>query len=84
MLQYVATLPSYVATLREAEGSVNRADLADVEAYARGEFLVDLIKGQADKEATTRLANKVAVLTGIDQAVSRRLAGPFRSRRIPP
>ncbi|MGY3591561.1 carboxypeptidase C (cathepsin A) [Bradyrhizobium sp. USDA 4341] len=77
VLQYVATLPSYVATLREAEGSVNRADLADVEAYARGEFLVDLIKGQADKEATTRLANKVAVLTGIDQAVSSRLAGRF-------
>ncbi|MCP1838893.1 carboxypeptidase C (cathepsin A) [Bradyrhizobium sp. USDA 4524] len=45
--------------------------------YVRGEFLVDLIKGQADKEATTRLADKVAALTGIDQAVSRRLAGRF-------
>lgn len=49
LLQYIATLPSYVATLlaplREAEGPVKRADLADVEAYARGEFLVDLIKG---------------------------------------
>ncbi|WP_342713463.1 peptidase S10 [Bradyrhizobium sp. B124] len=75
LLQYVARLPSYVATLREAEGPVKRADLADVEAYARGEFLVDLIKGQADKEATTRLADKIAALTGIDQAVSRRLAG---------
>ncbi|RZN10896.1 peptidase S10 [Bradyrhizobium genosp. SA-3] len=77
LLQYVARLPSYVATRREAEGPVNRADLADVEAYARGEFLVDLIKGQADKEATTRLADKSAALTGIDQAVSRRLAGRF-------
>ena len=43
----------------------------------RGEFLADLIKGQADAEATTRLADKVAALTGIDQAVSRRLAGRF-------
>ncbi|KRR18285.1 S10 family peptidase [Bradyrhizobium retamae] len=77
LLQYIATLPSYVATLREAEGPVKRADLADVEAYARGEFLIDLIKGQADKEATTRLADKIAALTGIDQAVSRRLAGRF-------
>ncbi|WP_377828229.1 S10 family peptidase [Bradyrhizobium lupini] len=77
LLQYIATLPSYVATLREAEGPVKRADLADVEAYARGEFLTDLIKGQADKEATMRLADKVAALTGIDQAVSRRLAGRF-------
>jgi carboxypeptidase C (cathepsin A) len=77
LLQYVATLPSYVAVAREAKGPVTRADLADVEAYARGEFLADLVKGEADKEATTRLADKVAELTGIDQAVSRRLAGRF-------
>lgn len=81
LLQYVATLPSYVAVAREAKesvkGPVTRADLADVEAYARGEFLNDLIKGEADNEATNRLADKVATLTGIDQAVSRRLAGRF-------
>ncbi|MGX4771054.1 S10 family peptidase [Bradyrhizobium guangdongense] len=77
LLQYVATLPSYVAVAREAKGPVTRADLADVEAYARGEFLADLVKGEADKEATNRLADKVAGLTGIDQVVSRRLAGRF-------
>ncbi|HEX9213206.1 MAG TPA: peptidase S10 [Bradyrhizobium sp.] len=81
LLQYVATLPSYVAVAREAKesakGPVTRAALADVEAYARGEFLADLVKGEADKEATTRLADKVAELTGLDQAVSRRLAGRF-------
>ncbi|MET4387909.1 carboxypeptidase C (cathepsin A) [Bradyrhizobium sp. F1.4.3] len=77
LLQYVATLPSYAAVAREAKGPVKRADLADVEGYARGEFLADLVKGEADKEATTRLADKVAELTGLDQAVSRRLAGRF-------
>jgi carboxypeptidase C (cathepsin A) len=77
LLQYVASLPSYVAVARESKGPVTRADLADVEAYARGEFLADLIKGEADKEATNRLADKVAALTGIDQAVSRTLAGRF-------
>ena len=77
LLQYVATLPSYVAVAREAKGPVTRADLADVEAYARGEFLADLVKGEADKEATNRLADKVAELTGIDPVVSRRLAGRF-------
>ncbi|AMA60016.1 hypothetical protein BCCGELA001_29755 [Bradyrhizobium sp. CCGE-LA001] len=51
---------------------MKRADLADVEAYARGEFLTD---GSADKEVATRVADKVATLTGIDQAVSRRPAG---------
>jgi carboxypeptidase C (cathepsin A) len=65
------------AVAREAKGAVTRADMADVERYARGDFLGDLIKGEADSEATTRLADKVAALTGIDQAVSRRLAGRF-------
>jgi carboxypeptidase C (cathepsin A) len=77
MLQYVASLPSYAAVAREAQGPVTRADLAEVERYAQGDFLLDLMKGEADTEATNRLADKVASLTGIDQAVSRRLAGRF-------
>ena len=63
------------AVAREARGAVTRADMADVEAYARGDFLIDLVKGEADTEATTRLADRVSALTGIDRAVSRRLAG---------
>ncbi len=81
LLQYVNSLPTMAAVAREVKdagkGAVTRAGLADVEKYAQGEFLLDLIKGQADQEATTRLADKVAALTGIDQAVSRRLAGRF-------
>ena len=77
LLQYVYSLPSMAAVAREAKGGMTRADLAEVERYAQTEFLTDLMKGQADKEATTRLADKVAALTGIDQAVSRRLAGRF-------
>ena len=77
LLQYVASLPTMAAVAREAKGAVTPADMADVERYARGEFLLDLVKGQADAEATARLADKVAALTGIDQAVSRRLAGRF-------
>ncbi|MDI1265838.1 MAG: peptidase S10 [bacterium] len=77
LLQYMHRLPSMAAVAREMKGPVSRADLADVERYAQGEFISDLVKGQADKEATTRLADKVASLTGIDQAVSRRLAGRF-------
>jgi carboxypeptidase C (cathepsin A) len=81
LLQYVASLPTFAAVAREAKKSadqpVSRADLADVENYARGDFLADLVKGEADTEATNRIADKVAALTGIDQAVSRRLAGRF-------
>jgi carboxypeptidase C (cathepsin A) len=77
MLQYMVSLPTMAAVAREIKGPVTRADMADVERYARGDFLIDLIKGLADTEATNRLADKVAALTGIDQAVSRRLAGRF-------
>jgi carboxypeptidase C (cathepsin A) len=81
ILQYVTSLPTMAAVAREAKGDakgpVTRNDLADVERYASTDFLLDLVKGQADTEATTRLADKVAALTGIDQAVSRRLAGRF-------
>src|SRR5215470_6020112 len=77
ILQYVASLPTFAAVAREAKGSVTRADLADVETYARGDFLLDLIKGEADTEASNRIADRVAQLTGIDQTVSRRLAGRF-------
>src|SRR5437764_1846409 len=81
LLQYMYSLPSMTAVAREARGEtkgrVTRADLADVEHYALGEFIVDLLKGQADKEATARLTDRVAALTGIDQAVTRRLAGRF-------
>jgi carboxypeptidase C (cathepsin A) len=77
MLQYVGSLPTFAAVARQTKGPVTRADLADVEAYARGDFLADLVKGQADTQATNRIADKVAALTGIDQAISRRLAGRF-------
>lgn len=77
LLQYMYTLPSMAAVARETGRPLTRADLADVERYAQSEFLSDLVKGQADSEAATRLADKVASLTGVDQAVSRRLAGRF-------
>ena len=79
MTRFVASLPSMAAVAREKEkgGTLTRADMADAEAYARGEFLTDLVKGQADADATRRLTDRFAALTGIDQAESRRLAGRF-------
>lgn len=78
LLQYVWSLPTMAAVAREKEkGNVTRADMADGERYAKSEFLTDLLKGEADVEATGRIADKVSILTGIDQAVSRRLAGRF-------
>jgi carboxypeptidase C (cathepsin A) len=77
ILQYAASLPTMAAVARNTKGPITRADLADVEKYAAGDFLVDLVKGLADTEATNRIADQVSTLAGIDQAVSRRLAGRF-------
>ena len=44
---YLTRLPSYAATAREEKGPVSRADLADVEAYAKGEYLADWLAGPA-------------------------------------
>jgi carboxypeptidase C (cathepsin A) len=39
LLQYVWSLPTMAAVAREAKGSITRADVADVEGYARSDFL---------------------------------------------
>ena len=73
-------LRKFFSPLKRALAPGRQAHLVLVdnpEHNPRGDFLLDLVKGQADTEATTRLADKVAGLTGIDQAVSRRLAGRF-------
>ncbi len=71
----VARLPSYVATARERKGPITRESLRDVEAYATGEFLSDLMKGVNDPQALDRLSRRVADLTGLDYALVRRLGG---------
>lgn len=65
ILQYVASLPIMTAVVREAKGAVSRADLADVEKYAQTDFLLDLVRGEADTDATKRIADKFAAFTGV-------------------
>jgi carboxypeptidase C (cathepsin A) len=68
-------LPSMVAVARAAKGPVTRADLADAEAYAGGEYLLDLVKGNQDAAAVARRSARVAALTGLDPALVRRHQG---------
>jgi carboxypeptidase C (cathepsin A) len=72
---YLTRLPSYAAALRETKGPVSRADLADVEQYATGEFLADFLRGPRDADAVARMSRRVAELTGLDPEVVRRLGG---------
>lgn len=75
VLSHVARLPSYAASAREKKGPVAREALADVEAYASGEFLLDLVAGPKDAAAQARLTEKVAQFAGLDRAFVARLGG---------
>ena len=77
LLQYVGSLPTMAAVAREAKGPVTRADMADVEHYARGEFLARSRQGRSRRGGYHAACRQGGGLTGIDQAVSRRLAGRF-------
>ena len=74
-ITYVGLLPSQTAANREAKGPVTRGDLADVEAYARGAFLTDLVRGVRDSAVVDQLSGKVADYTGLDLGFVRQLAG---------
>jgi carboxypeptidase C (cathepsin A) len=70
-----ARLPSYAAAARENVGPVSREQLADVEQYAAGEYLIDYLKGPRDAEAVARMVGRVSEITGLDPALVRRLGG---------
>lgn len=74
-MEFVTRLPSLAAAAAEARGPVARADLAEAERYASGDYLLDLLRGPADRDATERMSAKVAALTGLDRALVRRHEG---------
>lgn len=65
-------LPSFAAVARDA---TERSAVADVEAYAAGPYVADLLKGVKDKDALDRLAENVGRIAGLDRAVTARLGG---------
>jgi carboxypeptidase C (cathepsin A) len=74
-LSFATRLPSMAAAMRSEQGTVTRAQLADVEEYARGQFLVDLVRGETDLETIARRSARVADFTGLDPASVRRYHG---------
>ncbi|MDR4305116.1 peptidase S10 [Chelatococcus sambhunathii] len=83
-LPWVNALPSLAAAKRERDGKADiaRDDLADVEAYAVGQFMADLMKGPRNKEAVERLVARVSDLTGIDRAQVARSQGRVGIRQF--
>ena len=74
-MSWVMHLPSMTAALLETRGQFDRDALRDVEQYASGDYLRDLIKGERDAAAVERMSVRVAALTGLDPALVRRLRG---------
>ncbi len=68
-------LPSMAATSLAAKGTVTPAMLADVELYARTDYLLDLMRGVRDEPAIARISQRVAAFTGLDPALVSRYRG---------
>lgn len=73
-------LPSFAATAREKSGPVTRAQLADVEAYAGGEYLIDFLRGPRDAAAVARMVDQVSAFSGLDRALVQRQGGRIGKR----
>lgn len=72
---YAGRLPSFIAAMRELKGPVDRAALDDVEQYAAGEFVVDLLRGPSNRAAVARIAARIAALSGLDEDTVRQSFG---------
>ena len=71
-LKWAARLPSLVAAARHA---ASRDAVRDAEAYARTDYLTDLVRGPNDPAAVASITDHVARLTGLDPALVRRREG---------
>jgi carboxypeptidase C (cathepsin A) len=74
--RYVALLPSLAAAALEKRGHTpTRSVLAEVENYARAEYLTDLVRGPRDKAAVARTVAKVAQFTGLPERIVQHYGG---------
>ena len=74
-LAWVQRLPSMAATVFESTGPFDRDRLREVETYASGDYLRELMLGERDAAAIERMTPRIAAYTGLDPAEVRRLAG---------
>jgi carboxypeptidase C (cathepsin A) len=65
---WVLTLPSITAAHLERENKLTPQAMADVIAYARGEYATTLLKGRSDPDATQKMIQHVTELSGLDPA----------------
>jgi len=69
---FLTRLPVMAAAKR---GAASRDEVADVEAYATGEYLQDFLRGAGDAGAVRRMSDRVAALSGLPSDLVRRRGG---------
>ena len=74
-MAWIVNLPSMAAAHLERTKSLTPEAMANVIAYARGEYAADLLKGRSDPQALDRLVKRVTDLTGLDPAFVRHAGG---------
>jgi carboxypeptidase C (cathepsin A) len=75
-LGWAAMLPSMAAAHYEKQGRrPDAALMSEVESYARGEYVIDFLKGVRDRTALDRMVANVARFTGLDAEEVRRMGG---------
>jgi len=80
-MAWVVTLPSMAAANYERQGkALTPAQMADVETYARTEFVTDLLRGREDPAAVDRIVKRVTAYTGLPEASVREVGGRIDSR----
>jgi carboxypeptidase C (cathepsin A) len=77
---WMMTLPSITAAHLERENKLTPQTMADVIAYARGEYATTLLKGRSDPEATQKMIQHVTELSGLDPAFVKYSGGRLETR----
>lgn len=74
-LSFASLLPSFAAVRLEREGRLSPEALTEAERYARGDFIIDFMRGSADREAVQRMVARVTALTGLSVEIVRAARG---------
>ena len=82
-MPWITSLPSMAAAELERQGKpIGAQAMAPIEAFARGDMVVDLLKGSSDEAAFNDLVTHVATYTGLDPRLVRTLAAGSTARPI--
>ncbi|WP_022972966.1 S10 family serine carboxypeptidase-like protein, partial [Xanthomonas maliensis] len=79
-MAWMMTLPSIAAAHLERQGHLSATEMRKVVDYTRGDYVVALMKGRSDPQATEAMLQQVTRMTGLDPAYVRRAGGRLETQ----